>query len=82
MHDFAAEMIRLALSSPASVTIIPLQDLLNLGREARMNVPGRAEGNWRWRATYSMLGDRKFEWLRNLTIQTHRDAAPLAGIRG
>jgi 4-alpha-glucanotransferase len=33
----------------------PFQDLLNLGKEARMNVPGQAAGNWRWRATEDML---------------------------
>ena len=37
----------------------PLQDLLNLGAEARMNVPGRADGNWRWRCTEDMLDSRR-----------------------
>jgi len=45
----------------------PLQDLLNLGKEARMNVPGRAEGNWRWRCTEDMLSVPAFERLGNLT---------------
>ena len=35
----------------AALAMAPLQDLLNLGNEARMNVPGRADGNWRWRCT-------------------------------
>ena len=43
-------MIRLAWSSVARDAIVPLQDVLGLGSEARMNTPGRAEGNWRWRA--------------------------------
>jgi 4-alpha-glucanotransferase len=43
------DMIRLAFSSVADTTIIPLQDILGLGGEARMNVPGTAEGNWTWR---------------------------------
>jgi 4-alpha-glucanotransferase len=50
----------------------PLQDLLNLGREARMNVPGRPEGNWRWRCTDEMLSDPAFEWLRDLTKNASR----------
>ena len=42
-------LIRLALSSPACVAMMQAQDVLGLGSEARMNRPGRAEGNWRWR---------------------------------
>jgi 4-alpha-glucanotransferase len=42
-------LIRLAMSSIADTVVVPLQDLLGLGSEARMNVPGRAEGNWSWR---------------------------------
>ncbi|MFN7930551.1 MAG: 4-alpha-glucanotransferase [Blastocatellia bacterium] len=43
------EMIRLALSSVARVAIIPVQDLLGIGAEGRMNVPARESGNWGWR---------------------------------
>jgi 4-alpha-glucanotransferase len=43
------DFIRAALASVAQAVIIPLQDVLGLGSEARMNFPGRAEGNWRWR---------------------------------
>ena len=38
--------------------VAPLQDLLNLGADARMNVPGRVEGNWRWRSTEAMQSAR------------------------
>ncbi|MEO0867576.1 MAG: 4-alpha-glucanotransferase [Cyanobacteria bacterium J06642_11] len=48
-------MTRLALSSIANLAITPLQDLLGLGAEARMNTPGLAEGNWEWRFTENML---------------------------
>jgi 4-alpha-glucanotransferase len=41
--------IALAYSSPAELAIVPLQDVLGLGSEARMNRPGEAEGNWAWR---------------------------------
>jgi len=42
-------LIRSILASVADLAIIPLQDLLGLGTEARMNLPGTAKGNWRWR---------------------------------
>jgi 4-alpha-glucanotransferase len=42
-------MIRTILSSIADLVIVPLQDVLGLGSEARMNLPGTAKGNWRWR---------------------------------
>ena len=42
--------MRRVLASDADVAIVPLQDVLELGDEARMNVPGVADGNWSWRA--------------------------------
>ena len=42
-------MIRAASNSVASLCVVPLQDALGLGSEARMNVPSREQGNWRWR---------------------------------
>jgi len=60
----------------AALAMAPLQDLLNLGREARMNVPGRAGGNWRWRFTENMLSASAFEWLRDLTTASNRTGAP------
>ena len=73
--------MRLAWSSVAALAMAPLQDVLNLGTEARMNVPGRAEGNWRWRCTEDMLSDRAFEWLRdesNRRARTAWDSGELA----
>jgi hypothetical protein len=55
--------MRMAWSSPAALAIAPLQDLLNLGSEARMNVPGRADGNWRWRVREDMLSLKRFNGL-------------------
>jgi len=43
------DMIRLALSSAADTAIFPVQDLLGLGNEAKMNLPGTLKGNWQWR---------------------------------
>ena len=70
--EAARALISLAWSSIAALALAPLQDLLNLGREARMNVPGCAEGNWRWRCTQQMLSDSAFEWLRALTATSNR----------
>lgn len=70
--EVAHALMELAWSSIAAVAVAPLQDLLNLGKEARMNVPGRSEGNWRWRCTEDMLSDPAFEWLRDLTKSAKR----------
>ena len=70
--EVAPALMQLAWRSVAALAIAPLQDLLNLGNEARMNVPGRAEGNWRWRCTEEMLSERAFEWLRDLTNTSGR----------
>jgi 4-alpha-glucanotransferase len=43
------QLLELALASPAELVVVPLQDLLELGDEARFNVPGTTEGNWSWR---------------------------------
>jgi len=73
--EIAWELVRLAWSSRAALAIAPLQDLLNLGEEARMNHPGRAEGNWRWRCTEEMLFAPVFQDLRNLTQTSDRLSA-------
>jgi 4-alpha-glucanotransferase len=70
--DATPELIRLAWTSPAALAITPFQDLLNLGREGRMNVPGLAHGNWRWRATRHMLSPGNFQWLKDLTERSNR----------
>ena len=62
----------LAWGSVAALAIVPLQDALNLGNETRMNVPGRADGNWRWRCTEEMVSSCAFEWLRDLTSISDR----------
>jgi 4-alpha-glucanotransferase len=61
------DMIRLALASVADTAIVPLQDVLGLGTKARMNLPGSAIGNWRWRYTESQITPEMTEKLANLT---------------
>jgi 4-alpha-glucanotransferase len=73
--EAAPALIGLAWSSMAALAIAPLQDLLNLGVESRMNVPGRASGNWRWRSQEDMLADRAFNWLQELTETSKRSRA-------
>jgi 4-alpha-glucanotransferase len=70
--EIAWELIRLAWSSPAALAVVPLQDVLNLGAEARMNQPGRADGNWRWRCTDAMLSAPVFASLAQLTKTANR----------
>ena len=53
--DVVQAMIRTAFNTRANLAVIPLQDYLGLGSEARMNVPGVAAGNWRWRFAWSQL---------------------------
>jgi 4-alpha-glucanotransferase len=71
-REVAWNLMRLAWSSPAALAIAPLQDLLNLGAEGRMNVPGRAEGNWSWRCTKEQLSAADFQSLRDLTASSNR----------
>jgi 4-alpha-glucanotransferase len=65
--DLPLEMIRLAMISPAFLCIIPMQDLLSLGDDARINVPGRAEGNWLWRMTPAQFSAAPRKQLRQMT---------------
>lgn len=80
--EVAQALMELAWASPASLAIAPLQDILNLGSEARMNVPGRAHGNWAWRCTSEMLDAAPFEALADLTRRSHRWSGASGGPDG
>lgn len=54
--------------------ILPLQDILGLGDEARMNIPGTVGGNWKWQFSSELLTDEVKGWLKALTIKTDRRA--------
>lgn len=60
--------IRTILASVANVAISPLQDLLGLGTEARMNLPGTVSGNWKWRYRPNALTSEISERMRQLTV--------------
>ena len=59
-------MIRAVHASVANVAIVPLQDVLGLGTEARMNLPGTVSGNWKWRYRSDALNGDLSARLRNL----------------
>ncbi|MFS8740552.1 4-alpha-glucanotransferase [Synechococcus sp. W70.1] len=62
------DLIRLALASVADLAIIPLQDVMGLGAEARMNFPGRAENNWAWRYREEMLRPELAQRLAEMSV--------------
>ncbi len=71
-------LLNLAWSSVAALAIAPLQDVLNLGKEARMNQPGSAQGNWRWRVTEEVLSGSALGALRDLTRASARTEPAMA----
>jgi 4-alpha-glucanotransferase len=70
------DLIRLALSAIANQAIIPLQDVLGLGNEARMNFPSTAEGNWEWRYQQDALRQELGDRLKTLTTLCGRAPQP------
>lgn len=71
-------LVRLALSSVAQLAIIPLQDLLGLDSEHRMNRPGTEDGNWRWRFVWSQVPPHLNETLHHwLTLYGRQPNLPL-----
>jgi 4-alpha-glucanotransferase len=72
----AGELVRVAWCSSAALAIAPFQDLLSLGSEARMNLPGSAKANWCWRLTEDMLNSPVFQQLRDLTASSSRVRVP------
>ena len=74
--DIAWELIRLALASIADLAIIPLQDVMRLGDEARMNTPGKSFGNWGWRYLPHMLHPGLASGLAEMTTSYGRHGGP------
>jgi len=61
-----------ALQAPAGLAVLPMQDVLGLGGEARMNTPGTTEGNWSWRFSEDMITQETMEWLRSAAAAAGR----------
>lgn len=66
-HEMHWTLMRAALASVADTVLIPMQDILGLGNEARMNLPGRQAGNWKFRFTWEQLTPDIATRLRDLT---------------
>jgi len=71
-HDIHWGMIRAACNSVANTVVFQLQDVLGLGSEHRMNVPGTCERNWQWRFEWSMVGEEPGRVLSLLTAASGR----------
>ncbi|HEY5885575.1 MAG TPA: 4-alpha-glucanotransferase, partial [Pyrinomonadaceae bacterium] len=69
------DFMRAIYASGANTAIVPLQDVLGLGSEARMNIPNSLEGNWVWRVKAGALTDEIAERLGSLTETDGRKAA-------
>jgi 4-alpha-glucanotransferase len=58
---------RMAYSSIADIAILPMQDVLGLGEQSRMNTPGSTDGNWLWRVKEAQLSKKLEKLLRSWT---------------
>ena len=79
-EDIAWSFLRGALTSVANLAVVPVQDVLGLGSEARMNVPSRTLGNWSWRVKKGQLTSELAERLARLVELTDRDEVLRAGV--
>jgi len=67
------DLIQEALNSPATLAIIPLQDIMELGSEARMNTPGTESGNWSWQFQWSEIDKEATNWLSEMISHSKRN---------
>ena len=70
--DPAGAMIRLAFTSPAGTAIVQMQDLLRLGKRARMNHPGDPKGNWCWRMRRDDTTSKLAKSIKTLAASSER----------
>jgi len=71
--DMPYALINTAMLSPAKLVIIPMQDILALDSDHRMNTPGTAEGNWQWRFTWDQLNATHIHQFAESIKQSHRN---------
>jgi 4-alpha-glucanotransferase len=71
-EEIGWDLIRAAYASVCAVAVLPVQDVLSLGSQARLNSPGKPEGNWRWRMSQAELS----------ALSKGGTAAYLAGLAG
>lgn len=65
--DMCFAVIKAAYSSVADIVVIPMQDVLNLGTEARMNFPSKLGGNWTWRFTWNQINEDLIKTYKRMT---------------
>jgi malto-oligosyltrehalose synthase/4-alpha-glucanotransferase len=70
--EIPVELIRMAFASPARIAVIPMQDYLKLGREARMNTPSTSKGNWLWKLENRGMEKSIEDTIRKLTVMYNR----------
>jgi len=75
-REIVWDLIRAAMASVSSMAIIPIQDLLGLGTEARMNLPASTAGNWDWRLAPGALTNELAERLKNMSSTYGRNDQP------
>jgi 4-alpha-glucanotransferase len=75
-EDMTFELIRTAYASAADTVILPMQDILNLGGEARMNFPGTLGNNWTWRFSWDQVYPELAEKYRKLAELYERPPEP------
>ncbi|QDT06803.1 4-alpha-glucanotransferase [Rubripirellula lacrimiformis] len=73
--DVHWQMIDAVYQSASDTAIVPIQDFLGLGNEAKMNMPGKADGNWAWRLTPGMITDDLADRIREMTQSSNRMAS-------
>jgi len=81
IDDIVDAMIECAFRSIADAAIVPMQDFLHLGGDARMNYPGTVGGNWRWRVPPGAATDALADGIRLLNDRTGRTVSVMEGKR-
>lgn len=71
--DMCHALIKAAYASVANIVVIPLQDVMNLGTEARMNFPGKLGGNWTWRFSWEDLNGDTVKYFKEIVDMYERD---------
>ena len=74
--DMVGQLIRAAYASVADIVVVPMQDILNLGGEARMNFPGTLGGNWSWRFTWEQIPQHMAQNYKDLAELYERPPEP------
>jgi 4-alpha-glucanotransferase len=77
--DLNHKVLRRLWGTAAMFTLTPMQDLLELGAEARMNFPGKPSGNWGWRMDASAMSDELRQRLKELNYLFYRDSSQTTG---